>query len=229
MNFIYEGAVIGFEDNPEEELGLPDSNQMMLPAVVDGVVADVNDDNEHGELDQGDDELHEALRVLERAEEPDFAEEEPNIVTRSRTDANRFQLEKDADHYAEYVAMGWREPEPQDIGKAVFNRGFRRSEANLIRAKKVLRDSYISRHEGEALNNEIANIYFDQAMKTRPEEAQQALLKEVLKCDSKKIWHGKHMEDLTPEQRKLILPKMKKITSKSTALLASSTSLRFVY
>ena len=89
MNSISEGAVIGFEDNPEEELELPDSNQMMLPAVADGDIAEVNDDNEQGEPDQGDDELHEALRVLERAEEPDFAEEEPNIVTRSRTDANR--------------------------------------------------------------------------------------------------------------------------------------------
>jgi hypothetical protein len=60
----------------------------------------------------------------------------------------------------------------------------------------------------------MANIYFDQAMKTRPEDAQQALLKEVLKGDSKKIWHGKHMEDLTPEQRKLILPNMKNYVEK---------------
>ena len=46
-------------------------------------------------------------------------------------------------------------------------------------------------------------------MKTRPDEAWEALLKEVLKGDSKRIWHGKKWEDLTPEQRKLILPMMK--------------------
>ena len=97
----------------------------------------------------------------------------------------------EADKYAEYVAMGWRELEPQDIGKEVFHRTFRRSEANLIRARKILRDSYLSRH----------NIYFDQAMKTHPDAGWEALLKEVLKGDSKSIWHGKRWEELTPEQR----------------------------
>ena len=86
--------------------------------------------------------------------------------------------------------MGWREPEPQDIGKVVFNRGFCCSERNLIRAKKVLRDADLSRHEGEAFNYAMANIYFDQTMKTRPEDAQQALRKEILRGDGKKIWHG---------------------------------------
>ena len=60
----------------------------------------------------------------------------------------------------------------------------------------------------------MANIYFDQAMKTRPDDAWQALLKEVLKGDSKKIWHGELEENLTPEQRKLILPNMKNYVEK---------------
>ena len=51
-------------------------------------------------------------------------------------------------------------------------------------------------------------------MKTRPEDAWQALLKEVLKGDSKRIWHGTLWENLTPEQRKLILPMMKKYIKK---------------
>ena len=37
---------------------------------------------------------------------------------------------------------------------------------------------------------ELANINFDQPMKTRPDEAWEALLKEILKGDSKRIWHG---------------------------------------
>ncbi len=112
----------------------------------------------------------------------------------------------EADRYAEYVAMGWREPEPQDIGKVVFNRNHKRTEANLIRARQILRESYLERHGGGAAEEELANIYFDQAMKTRPDEAWEALLKEVLKGDSKRIWHGELWENLTPEQRKLILP-----------------------
>ena len=99
--------------------------------------------------------------------------------------------------------MGWREPEPQDIGKVVCNRSHKRTDANVIRARAVLREAYLSRHAGEAGGAEQANIYFDQAMKTRPKEAQEASLKEILKGDSK------HWEDLTPEQRILILPMMK--------------------
>ena len=74
------------------------------------------------------DEVNEAIRVLEEAD-----------ITRSRIDRYTFNNEVEADRYAEYVAMGWRETEPQDISKVVFNRNFRRSEANLIRARKVLR------------------------------------------------------------------------------------------
>ena len=129
-------------------------------------------------------------------------------------DPGRFQNEVEADRYAEYVAMGWREPEPQDIGKVVFNRNHKRTEANLIRARQILRESYLERHGGGVAEEELANIYFDQAMKTRPDEAWEALLKEVLKGDSKRIWHGELWENLTPEQRKLILPMMKNYIEK---------------
>ena len=182
---------------------------------------------EQGEDDWGDipehvgeddiDEVNEAIRVLEEADIQANLEEEPHdgeVNTRSRIDRNAFNNEVEADRYAEYVAMGWREPEPQDIGKVVFNRNFRRCEANLIRARKVLRDSHLSRHNGNDGEEELANIYFDQAMTIRSYEAWEALLKEVLKGDSKSIWHGKRWEDLTPEQRKLVLPMMKNYIEK---------------
>ena len=51
-------------------------------------------------------------------------------------------------------------------------------------------------------------------MKTRPEAAWDALLKEILKGDSKKIWHGEHIENLSPDERKLILPMMKNYIEK---------------
>ena len=37
-------------------------------------------------------------------------------------------------------------------------------------------------------------------MKTKPTEAWDALLKEVLKGDSKPIWHGEKIENLSPEE-----------------------------
>ena len=117
--------------------------------------------------------------------------------------------------------MGWREPEAQDAGKVVFSRAFKRTEGNLIRAKEILRNSYLSRHGAEMNNAEAANIYFDQAMKTKPNEAWDALLKEILKGDSKRIWHGELMENLTEEERKLVLPMMKNYIERSTDPLAT--------
>ena len=75
--------------------------------------------------------------MLEEADYQANAEEERDYAINTRATANRerFQTEYAADRYAEYVAMGWREPEPQDIGKVVFNRSHRRTEANLIRAE----------------------------------------------------------------------------------------------
>ena len=93
------------------------------------------------------DELGEALRVLENAvnieEEPDHGA----ISTRANTNPERFRAEEEADKYAGYVAMGWREPEVQDVGKVVFNKSHRRTEGNVIRAKEILRNSYLSREE----------------------------------------------------------------------------------
>ena len=63
------------------------------------------------------------------------------ISTRATVNQQRFQTEHEADRYAEYVAMGWREPEPKDIGKVIFNRSHRRTEANLIRARAILREA----------------------------------------------------------------------------------------
>ena len=51
-------------------------------------------------------------------------------------------------------------------------------------------------------------------MKTRPEAAWDELLKEILKGDSKKIWHGEHIENLSADARKLILPMMKNYIEK---------------
>ena len=52
-------------------------------------------------------------------------------------------------------------------------------------------------------------------MKSRPKEAWEALWKEILKGNSKSIWHGKHWEGLTPEQRKLVLPMIKNYVGKN--------------
>ena len=51
-------------------------------------------------------------------------------------------------------------------------------------------------------------------MKSKPNEAWDALLKEILKGDSKKIWHGEHIENLSADERKLILPMMKNYVDK---------------
>jgi hypothetical protein len=129
-------------------------------------------------------------------------------------------LEREAERYAEYVAMGWQEPEPEDRGTVVFGRTHRRTEANLIRAREVLKKAYTGRRLREevgGLATELVNLYYTQALKTRREDAEAALLKEVSKACEKKIWHGIHEMDLTPEQRALILPMMKNYIEKYSA------------
>ena len=61
---------------------------------------------------------------------------------------------------------------------------------------------------------ELANNYFDLAMNTGPDEACEALLKEVFTGDGKRIWHGELWENYTREQRKFILPMMKNYIEK---------------
>ena len=53
-------------------------------------------------------------------------------------------------------------------------------------------------------------------MKDKPDAAWEALLKEVLKGDSKKIWHGEHMENLTADERRSVLHMMKSYIEKYT-------------
>ena len=174
---------------------------------------DVDQEEPSADLEEHDiDELNDAIRVLEEAdayEEEEILPDRP--VTRSTTNPDQFRTKKEAEKYAEYVAMGWREPEAQNIGKVVFNRNFKRTEGNLTRAKETLRQSYLSRHGREAIQ---------EALKTKPKEAWDALLKEVLKGDSKRIWHGELKE------RKLILPMMKNYIEKSTAHLESLRTLK---
>ena len=105
----------------------------------------------------------------------------------------------------------------------MFDRSHRRTEANLIRAREILKTAFLSRHEEGAEREganiffeEAANIYFDEAMKIKLQEAWDALLKEILKGDSKRIWRGDLMENLTEEERKLILPMMKNYSEKHT-------------
>ena len=93
----------------------------------------------------------------------------------------------------------------------MFDRSHRRTEANLIRAREILKKEGAEREAANIFFEEAANIYLDEAMKTRPQETWDALLTEILKGDSKRIWHGDLMENLTEEERRLILPMMKTI------------------
>ena len=68
-----------------------------------------------------------------------------------------------------------RAGEPQDIGKVIFNRSHKRTDANIVRAGAVIREAYLSKYAGGSEGAEQTSIHFDQAMKTRPKEAQEAL------------------------------------------------------
>ena len=96
------------------------------PPRLDHDDEEVEVQEEYAKEDQGYDapEFDEAIRILEE------------VQTRARVNPDRFQLEHEADRYAEYVAMCWREPEVQDVGKVVFDRNHSRSDANIIRKER---------------------------------------------------------------------------------------------
>ena len=137
MNSIGD-RTIGFED------GDPTLETRPIAQNIEADAEDHGDEEgpladellEHVEWAEIDD-IKEALRILDNTVLVDAFEEESepaHIETRARTDPQRFQIEQDADRYdAEYVAMGWREPQARDIDKAVFNRAFKRTEGNLIK------------------------------------------------------------------------------------------------
>ena len=124
--------------------------------------------------------------------------------------------------------MGWRPPDPEDEGAVKFGKTHRRTEGNLARARETLKRAYLERYGDtvrnrngvDAADQEIAdmtsfvevNLLYQEAMKARPEAAEAALLKEVLKCCEKNIWAGVHERNLM--QQDLILPMMKNYIDK---------------
>ena len=87
--------------NPEDPIEAPETDEDEL----------VDDDDSIEEFDD------EAIRVLEEAadlQQANFEEEQRDegVHTRVRVVPVRFQSDLEADRYAEYVAMWWREPEP---------------------------------------------------------------------------------------------------------------------
>jgi hypothetical protein len=248
LNNISEDATIGFEEataNLEEFMAnnvvgpepRPKDSSVTIPA--DTTEAEFSSPEERAEEAAVTSELQEALEVLDAGEQEVFEPavgddaagdeaimEPPDPITvagRTRSAAamrGGDELEREADRYAEYVSMGWQEPEPEDRGKIVFGRSHRRTEANLARARDILKKAYTERklrQEVGGLATELVNLYYAQALNTRREEAEAALLKEVSKACEKKIWHGIHEMELTPEQRALILPMMKNYIEKYSA------------
>ena len=85
-------------------------------------------------------------------------------------------------------------------------------------AYAVIRETY---HEnfsesGNNITKEIVEctysmqkaLLFQNAMKSRPDEAMKALREEVIKAMKINIWHPVHYKDLSEEERKLVIPQM---------------------
>ena len=245
LNSISVNQSIGLEDPAENPEDITEVETTTLMASDPKMLPEPGGESEEQEpgvdvQDLNDDQIQEALNVIQASEDanrevvvdvlpqpvhdPVAAVDANRPLTRSNVgDRERLELERRAQLYGEWVASGRQEPEPGDVGRVVFNRSHRRTEANVIRAQEVLRRAYLERYggatlpeddTGELLEHEQSNILYQQAMKERPEAAEAALLKEVQKAEEKKIWHPVHLKDLTPEQRKLILPMMKSYVEK---------------
>ena len=161
----------------------------------------------------------------ELVESDDEDEEEPKRVSnRNKPEfADQVAQEREAEKYAEWVARGWHEPDDED---RELVRG-RKTDLNIARMRGKLKEAYMRRLavdpgavEPEIVNlvNEVnkehINVFYDQAKKTRPVEAETALEKEVMTGLRKGVWEPQHWNDLTPEEQKLVLPMMKNYIEK---------------
>ena len=190
--------------------------------MVEEVRNESSSDTEHYLFETGDD-VASVISDSEDDKDSYTYSDGHGVQTRSAVkDRERLELERDAERYAEYVAMGWRKPELGDEELAVFDRKHRRTETNLAKAREQLRSAYLKRFGGDNVVEETVNmlleetvyILYEQAKKLRPQEAKDALHKEVKSACDKSIWHGVHERDLTPDQVKLILPMMKNYVEK---------------
>ena len=241
LNSISVNQAIGFEESMDNPDGVSDMETMHV-ALRDST--ELIDQFEEPEVvmnveELSDDAVQEALDVINAAEaegvgdaafEPRVREESGDNQDRPMTrasvrDHDRLELERRAQLYGEWVASGRQEPEPEDVGKVVFDRKNRRTEAKVIQAQEVLRQAYLQRYgadvnqrveddRSQELNTEFSGILYQQALKSRPEAAEAALEKEVEKAEKKKIWHPVHKESLTEDQKKMILPMMKNYVEK---------------
>ena len=238
LNSMSHDSTIGFEDEPGE-VEADEANGDVTAALenikLNEEAAKVAPGDESFELleDQEVDierdvALDDAIGLLEHTEELEFVDpmedtallpSVTNVVTRSQV-ADRgeeLETERAAERYADDVVMGWREPELDDVGRVTFGAGNRRTDLNLARARGVLKKAYLERVATDVMGEtqvEEVHIYYEQAKKTRPDEAEAALRKEVSTAIHKKIWHGVKASDLTAEQSALILPMMKNYVEK---------------
>ena len=250
LNSISKDQRIGFEETTDNPEGITDEGSPgvavsePLGLLGEDSAEEVVQEERIGELT--DEEVQEALDTIDAidANEATAEEREGNdtgpprveyderpaggLVTRSRVEnRDQLELERNAEWYAERVAMGLLEPEPEDRDRVIFNRRHRRTEANVMKAQEVLRKAYLERYgglggdeaahstaAGEGLETEFSGVLFQQAMRTRPEAAEAALEKEVRKAVDKRVWHPVHEHGLTPEEKKLILPMMKNYVEK---------------
>jgi hypothetical protein len=220
---------IGFETDAVN----PDGEELLQASAMPELVpVEVGQDDfaavDEAELDEAlellgareEQELGGALLADERAEAEEHIDPADIVAARTRNADGGRQLELAAEEYADRVVRGYQRAEPEDTGRVVFDKDFKRTERNEMRAREILRSAYMERYAEEAPAVPdvepvvLVNMYFQKALKQRPTEAKAALFKEVSSCLDKDLFEGVLEEDLLPGERALILSNMKNFVEK---------------
>jgi hypothetical protein len=150
--------------------------------IAESVVADIHEEpDDNSDIDRSlnhaveENQLPTYSDVHEPTEEFTNREREGMTTRANVEDKRKLLLEREADKYAEYVAMGWKKPDEVDDHLSKFSRKHPRSEVNLFRAMNDLRNSYLRRYgkdeiTTESVNSllqESTNILYEQARKQR--------------------------------------------------------------
>ena len=186
LNVLQPNAIIGFEDEPEPPISLTEDSDVPEHAdesntvvealgVLNGEVSDTQ--NVQGEIDGAKKVLHEAYEQI-LAEEVNASE-------------SNIDFEGGYENFPEVEFEG----DVLDTVEPIVELDSIEQHSNRYPVRK---------NRGVPPERLVYGT-FQQGLKERPELVKSALRKELEVLARKKVWHGVHYDDLTNEQKKLVV------------------------
>jgi hypothetical protein len=198
---------IGFEENPDMPMPL-ESNETenIAQDVNQSPVVDANDNDEAEVFEDLKTEPLVVMRAMDTIEEVlDMADDRPDQLAEV--------VEENIDEQKESSSITQVEHYRTRSGRVVKPPQLYGFEKAMATVKEWYKAEHHDMDDGEKqatieIVGMMKAMLFQHAMRVRPDEAMDALRDEVKKALKIDIWKPVHMDDLSEEERKLVLPMM---------------------